>query len=122
MSTITPPATVACAPKRIIPRSLTPTWIPIPACAMAWRRSRRTCRCFRRSHRRAQGPASRLAPLWMVDPLDGTKEFIAGTGEFHINIALIDAHRPVLGVLYIPLQKVACVGVPGGAVGALHGG
>ena len=50
---------------------------------------------------------------WLVDPLDGTKEFIAGTGEFTINIALIDRHRPVLGVLYIPLQKVACVGVPG---------
>ncbi len=53
------------------------------------------------------------ARFWMVDPLDGTKEFIAGTGEFTINIALIDAHRPVLGVLYTPLQKVACVGVPG---------
>ncbi len=51
--------------------------------------------------------------FWMVDPLDGTKEFIAGTGEFTINIALIDQHRPVLGVLYIPLQKMACVGVPG---------
>lgn len=50
---------------------------------------------------------------WLVDPLDGTKEFLAETGEFTINIALIDDHRPVLGVLYVPLQKVAYVGIPG---------
>jgi 3'(2'), 5'-bisphosphate nucleotidase len=50
---------------------------------------------------------------WLVDPLDGTKEFLARTGEFTINIALIDNHRPVLGVLYLPLQQVAYVGIPG---------
>lgn len=50
---------------------------------------------------------------WLVDPLDGTKEFLAGTGEFTINIALIDHHRPVLGVLYLPLAKAAHVGIPG---------
>lgn len=50
---------------------------------------------------------------WLVDPLDGTKEFLARTGEFTINIALIDNHRPVLGVLYLPLQRVAYVGIPG---------
>lgn len=50
---------------------------------------------------------------WLVDPLDGTKEFLAGTGEFTINIALIRAHRPVLGVLYLPLEHSACVGIPG---------
>ena len=51
--------------------------------------------------------------FWLVDPLDGTKEFVAGTGEFTINIALIDDHRPVLGLLYVPLQKLAYVGIPG---------
>lgn len=51
--------------------------------------------------------------FWLVDPLDGTKEFVAGTGEFTINIALVDDHRPVLGVLYVPLQKLAYVGIPG---------
>lgn len=51
--------------------------------------------------------------FWLVDPLDGTKEFVAGTGEFTINIALVDDHRPVLGVLYVPLQKTAYVGIPG---------
>ena len=50
---------------------------------------------------------------WLVDPLDGTKEFLAATGEFTINIALIEDHRPVLGVLYLPLERSACVGIPG---------
>lgn len=50
---------------------------------------------------------------WLVDPLDGTREFLARTGEFTINIALIDNHRPVLGVLYLPLERVAYVGIPG---------
>ena len=51
--------------------------------------------------------------FWLVDPLDGTKEFLARTGEFTINIALIDDHKPVLGVLYVPLVKKAYVGIPG---------
>lgn len=50
---------------------------------------------------------------WLVDPLDGTKEFLARTGEFTINIALIESHRPVLGVIYLPLEGVAYVGIPG---------
>lgn len=59
--------------------------------------------------------AERLAwrRYWLVDPLDGTKEFLARTGEFTINIALIDNHRPVLGVLYLPLEERAYVGIPG---------
>jgi 3'(2'), 5'-bisphosphate nucleotidase len=39
---------------------------------------------------------------WLVDPLDGTKEFLKGTGEFTVNIALIEGGRPVLGVVYAP--------------------
>ena len=50
---------------------------------------------------------------WLVDPLDGTKEFLARTGEFTINEALIDDARPVLGVLYQPLTDIAHVGIPG---------
>jgi 3'(2'), 5'-bisphosphate nucleotidase len=50
---------------------------------------------------------------WLVDPLDGTKEFLERTGEFTINIALIDAHSPVLGVLYLPLDEIAYVGIRG---------
>ena len=40
--------------------------------------------------------------FWMVDPLDGTKEFIKRNGEFTVNIAMIDKNRPVAGVIYIP--------------------
>jgi len=41
--------------------------------------------------------------FWLVDPLDGTKDFIAKNGEFTINIALIEKNKPVLGVVYIPV-------------------
>lgn len=42
------------------------------------------------------------APFWLIDPLDGTKDFIAGESEFTINIALIVGDVPVLGVIYAP--------------------
>lgn len=40
---------------------------------------------------------------WLVDPLDGTKEFIQRNGQFTVNIALIDEHVPMLGVVHIPV-------------------
>jgi 3'(2'), 5'-bisphosphate nucleotidase len=40
---------------------------------------------------------------WLVDPLDGTKEFIKRNGEFTVNIALIDNGRPIMGVIYAPV-------------------
>jgi 3'(2'), 5'-bisphosphate nucleotidase len=40
--------------------------------------------------------------LWLVDPLDGTKEFISRNGEFTVNVALVRDHRPVLGVVAAP--------------------
>ncbi|MEO2072869.1 MAG: 3'(2'),5'-bisphosphate nucleotidase CysQ [Zunongwangia sp.] len=40
--------------------------------------------------------------LWIVDPIDGTKEFIKKNGEFTVNIALIENQKPVLGVIYVP--------------------
>ena len=40
--------------------------------------------------------------FWLVDPLDGTKEFISRNGEFTVNIALVDAGKPVLGVVFAP--------------------
>ena len=43
---------------------------------------------------------------WLVDPLDGTKEFIKRNGEFTVNIALIEKGKPVLGVVYAPVMKV----------------
>lgn len=44
--------------------------------------------------------------FWCVDPLDGTKEFVKKSGEFTVNIAFIDRHRPILGVIYAPVLKV----------------
>ncbi len=41
--------------------------------------------------------------FWMIDPLDGTKEFIKKNGEFTVNIALIHKNRPILGVVYTPV-------------------
>jgi 3'(2'), 5'-bisphosphate nucleotidase len=41
--------------------------------------------------------------FWLVDPLDGTKEFVSRSGEFTVNIALIDNGAPVLGVVHVPV-------------------
>lgn len=51
--------------------------------------------------------------FWMVDPLDGTKEFIKRNGEFTVNIALIHQNKPVLGVVYTPVLKKLYYGVQG---------
>lgn len=45
--------------------------------------------------------------FWLVDPLDGTKEFIERTGEFCVNIALVVAGKPTLGVVYGPIEQVS---------------
>lgn len=45
--------------------------------------------------------------FWLIDPLDGTKEFIDGTGEFCISIALVENAKPVFGFIYAPVTKVA---------------
>lgn len=50
---------------------------------------------------------------WLVDPLDGTKDFLAGNDEFTVNIALIEAQRPVLGVVYAPALDELYVGAQG---------
>lgn len=41
--------------------------------------------------------------FWLVDPLDGTKEFVSRNGEFTVNIALVENGKPVLGVVYVPV-------------------
>ena len=43
--------------------------------------------------------------LWIVDPLDGTKEFVKRNGEFTVNIALVENHKPVLGVIFVPVKS-----------------
>ena len=44
--------------------------------------------------------------FWLVDPLDGTKEFVKKTGEFTVNVALIEGEEPVLGVVHVPVKGV----------------
>lgn len=57
--------------------------------------------------------------FWLVDPLDGTKEFINRNGEFTVNIALIDGGVPVLGVVYAPAIGRLFLGGPDGAVSTM---
>src|SRR3954464_12311774 len=54
----------------------------------------------------AEGFSSPASRFWCVDPLDGTKEFIARNGEFSVLIALIEHGRPVLGVVHGPALGV----------------
>lgn len=51
--------------------------------------------------------------LWVVDPLDGTREFIKRNGEFTINVALVEGARPVLGVIAVPVTGLAYSGIVG---------
>jgi len=72
-----------------------------------WRSSSgRVCNAAWAYPRRCSGSAlsrgSCWQRFWLVDPLDGTKEFISRNGEFTVNIALIEDGRPVLGVVLAP--------------------
>jgi 3'(2'), 5'-bisphosphate nucleotidase len=51
--------------------------------------------------------------FWLVDPLDGTREFVSRNGEFTVNIALIEDGRPVLGVVQVPVQRRRYAGLVG---------
>ncbi|MFC4310329.1 3'(2'),5'-bisphosphate nucleotidase CysQ [Steroidobacter flavus] len=50
---------------------------------------------------------------WLVDPLDGTKEFVSRNGEFTVNIALIENHVPVLGIVHVPVTSTTYTGATG---------
>lgn len=50
---------------------------------------------------------------WLIDPLDGTREFVKRNGEFTVNIALIEDHRPTTGVVHVPVSGVSYVGRTG---------
>lgn len=56
---------------------------------------------------------SQWTRYWLVDPLDGTKEFIKRNGEFTVNIALIENGEPVMGVVYAPVLDVCYYGARG---------
>lgn len=60
---------------------------------------------------------------WLVDPLDGTKEFVNRNGEFTVNIALISGKEPVMGVVHVPVSGTTYIGIVGrGATRQLDGG
>lgn len=59
--------------------------------------------------------------LWIVDPLDGTKEFIKRNGEFTVNIALVHRAVPVMGVIYVPVKKELYFGSDDGGAYKLSG-
>jgi 3'(2'), 5'-bisphosphate nucleotidase len=64
----------------------------------------------------ARGGAAPPPPrFWLVDPLDGTREFISRNGEFTVNIALVERERVVLGVVHLPVTDVTYAGAGRGS-------
>src|SRR5882672_1075419 len=59
------------------------------------------------------GPGNPSKRFWLVDPLDGTKEFISRNGEFTVNIALVEEGRPTLGVVFAPAMDTLWRGAAG---------
>jgi 3'(2'), 5'-bisphosphate nucleotidase len=72
----------------------------------------------------ARGEIAPAAPprFWLVDPLDGTKEFLKRNGEFTVNIALIDGGRPRLGIVTAPALSLAYAGAGLGSAGEWRDG
>jgi 3'(2'), 5'-bisphosphate nucleotidase len=58
----------------------------------------------------SRGEAIAAQRFWLVDPLDGTREFVAKNGEFTTNIGLIEGDRPILGVVHLPVTNVTYAG------------
>lgn len=71
----------------------------------------------------AAAMAARLAggdAFVLVDPLDGTREFISGNGEYTVNIALVENGTPTLGIVYAPARSLLYAGRPGAAFRAIR--
>jgi len=64
--------------------------------------------------------ASPNAPFWLLDPLDGTRSFVAQTGQFVISLALIKAQKPVWGILHVPLDQKTYMAFEGQAFYAVQ--
>jgi 3'(2'), 5'-bisphosphate nucleotidase len=63
---------------------------------------------------------ARWQRYWLVDPVDGTRGFAARSGEFTINVALVSAGEPILGVVAVPVQAICCAAVRGGGARLEH--
>jgi 3'(2'), 5'-bisphosphate nucleotidase len=61
----------------------------------------------------AYNERSQWSTMWIVDPLDGTKEFIKQNGEFTVNIALVEKGVPIMGVIYVPVDETLYFGAEG---------
>src|SRR5210317_2137010 len=61
-----------------------------------------------------------ISTMWIVDPLDGTKEFIKRNGEFTVNVALVQDGAPVLGAVYVPITGELYLGVVGQGARKYH--
>ena len=70
----------------------------------------------------APGVRHRWSDFWLIDPLDGTKEFINRNGEFTVNVALVRDHKPVLGVVAAPVLNLVYYGVAGAGAFVAHEG
>jgi 3'(2'), 5'-bisphosphate nucleotidase len=69
-----------------------------------------------------RGPLPGEDGFWLVDPLDGTKEFLKRTGEFTVNVALVHGGRPVAGVVHAPALGRSWLGAVDGAEVRVHAG
>jgi 3'(2'), 5'-bisphosphate nucleotidase len=61
------------------------------------------------------------APFWLLDPLDGTRAFLKKSGEFVINLALIQDHKPVVGIIHVPMTQETYLAFQGKAFVAHQG-
>lgn len=68
---------------------------------------------FTSDHVETRALVENKAAYWLIDPLDGTREFIAGRHEFSVNIALMEGGRPVAGWVYMPVHAVLYKGIAG---------
>ena len=59
---------------------------------------------------------------WCIDPLDGTRDFVARSGEFSVNVGLLEHGRPVLGLVHAPVDGISYVGAPGRGAWRREGG
>jgi len=69
-----------------------------------------------------EGAATAGRVFWLVDPLDGTREFVARNGEFTVNIALVVGGRPRLGVVHLPVPDRLFAGLAGVGAWQVRGG
>ena len=109
-------------------RSPRPTWRRTGSSSPGWRADPGDGRCCRRKPPICPGKYAALDAYWLVDPLDGTREFVKRNGEFTVNIALIDHGVSVFGVVLAPVggavwhgcRRAAPIGVKAKPRAAAH--